>query len=180
MKVSAINAMYEDSFNDISSWCNDLYNDMFLDYFSEMNTLYEKLSSTHKQITDDELEIILTSLPLNLYAAAEKVNELKLRIEVIKLNIKQDKHNALLNSDASSQIAKREEASYSVVEDELLLKIYTALIERVESEITFSKELIMSAKKIWTARREAENIGKAAEKVELPDYSDIENKSYIK
>lgn len=180
MKISGIDASYSEDFTDISEWCSSIYDEMFASYFKEMQDLYIKLSSNHKPITDSELEEILSTIPLRLYAAAEKLNELKLRIEVIKLHIKQDKHDSLINSDASSQTARREEAAYSVIEDELLLKVYSSLMERVESEITFSKELIMSAKKIWTSRREAENIGKSAKSVDLPDYSDIDNKSYIK
>lgn len=180
MKISAIDATYSEEFADISEWCNKTYSGMFSEYFKEMNNLYQRLSSSTKPITDDELETILGTIPLRLYAAAEKLNELKVRIEVIKLKIKQEKHDSLVNSDASSQTARREEAAYSVVEDEMLLKVYTSLVERVESEIAFSKELIMSAKKIWTSRREAENIGKAAKDVDLPDYSDMDGKSYIK
>lgn len=180
MKISGIDAAYREDFADISEWCANIYDEMFSSYFKEMQDLYFKLSSKHRPITDSELEEILSTIPLRLYAASEKLNELKLRIEVIKLHIKQDKHTNLINSDASSQTARREEAAYSVIEDELLLKVYVSLMERVESEITFSKELIMSAKKIWTARRESENVGTSAKNVDLPDYSDIDNKTYIK
>lgn len=180
MKLSAIDATYSEDFNDISEWCNKTYSDMFSEYFKEMENLYARLSSNTKPITDAELETILGTIPLRLYAVSEKLNELKIRIEIIKLNIKQEKHNSIMNSEASSQAARREEAAYSVIEDELLLKVYTSLIERVEGEISFSKELIMSAKKIWTSRREAENVGKSAKDVDLPDYSDMDGKTYIK
>ena len=180
MKISSIDATYKEEFTDISEWCDSIYSEMFSSYFQEMQNLYLKLASNYRPITDSELEEILSTVPLRLYAAAEKLNELKLRIEVIKLRIKQDKHTNLINSDASSQTARREEAAYSVIEDEMLLKVYTSLVERVESEISFSKELIMSAKKIWTSRREAENVGKPANSVDLPDYSDMDNKTYIK
>lgn len=180
MQVSAIEATYKHEFDDISNWCTSKYNELFSEYFKEMHQLYGRFSSNIKPITDDELEVILTTIPLRLYAAAEKLNEIKVRIEVIKLHIKQDKHDSMLNSEATSQTARREEAAFSVIEDELLLKVYTSLVERIESEISASKELIMSAKKIWTSRREAENISNAAKDVNLPDYSDMDGKQYIK
>ena len=180
MRVSEIDCKYQDEFDDISSWSAARYNEMFSEYFGEMHQLYERLSSSIKPITDDELEVILSTIPLRLYAAAETLNSLKVRIEVIKLHIKQDKHDSLANSDATSQASRREEASFSVIEDELLLKVYSSLVERVEGEISASKELIMSAKKIWTSRREAENISNAAKDVALPDYSNMDGKEYIR
>lgn len=180
MKISTIEDSYSEDFDDILSWSRRTYDEMFSNFFEDMQELNKRLESTRRQITDDELEDILTTIPLKLYSAAEKLNELKLRIEVIKLRIKKDKHDSFANSDASSQVARKEEAALSVAEDEMLLKAYTSLIERVESEISFSKELIMSAKKIWTSRKEAENIGNSAKNTELPDYSDLDSKTYIK
>lgn len=180
MKISTIDNMYKDEFDDISSWCELKYSSMFSEYFEEMHILYDRVSSNLKPITDAELETILTTLPLRLYGAAEKLNELKIRVEVIKLHVKQDKYDSMVNSEATSQTARKEEAAISVIEDELLLKVYSSLIERAESEISASKELIMSAKKIWTSRREAENVGNAAKNIDLPDYSEMDGKQYIK
>lgn len=180
MEVSSIDSKYQHEFDDVSNWIKFQYDNLFSEYFEEMHELYARLASSTKPITDDELETILSTIPLRLYGAAERLNDLKVRIEVIKLHIKKDKHDCLVNSEASSQTSKREEATFSVIEDELLLKVYSSLIERVEGEISASKELIMSAKKIWTSRREAENIGNAAKDVNLPDYTNLDEKQYIK
>ena len=142
MKISTIEDTYSEDFEDVLNWSKRTYDDMFSSFFEDMKELNKRLESNRRQITDDELENILTNIPLKLYSAAEKLNELKLRIEVIKLRIKKDKHASFANSDASSQVARKEEAALSVAEDEMLLKVYTSLIERVESEISFSKELL--------------------------------------
>ena len=47
--------------------------------------------------------------------------------------------------------------SENTIEDELMISIYSKLIERVNSQISYSKELIMSAKKLWDRRKEAES-----------------------
>ena len=47
----------------------------------------------------------------------------------------------------------KEEAQALTLEDKLLVDFYDTIMERVSRQMSFSKELIMSAKKIWDARR---------------------------
>lgn len=159
---------------DVLNWCESEYNTYFSQYFGEMASLYSRIQSTYKPITDNELEQILTDIPLQLFAASEALSQYKARIEVLKLEIKQRKHDVYEASTETSQSARRDEAAYAVLEDEMLLKLYSLVVERVEHELSFSKELIMSAKKIWTARRETESVeAVSSSRVAdtLPDYS---------
>ena len=166
---------HKNDLEDIANWCDSTYLDNFKSYFEPVKTLFVRFKSNTRPITDEELEEILTLVPLNLFSVSEVLSKVKAQMEVISLRIKQEKHEVLSNSQATSQAAKKEEAAASVIEDEILLKAYSTLIERVESEISFSRELIMSAKKIWTARKQAETIGVPAENLDtthedLPDY----------
>lgn len=184
MNLSDIDNKFEADFDDVDKWVDEHYTKSFSQYFDPVRKLISRMGDSFNPITDKELEEILSYIPLELFAVAEKLNDLKARIEVIKLRIKQEKRNNYINSEESSKADKQADAIYSVAEDEMLLRLYTSLIERVDSEISASKELIMSAKKIWTSRREAENIATAAEKTALPDYSDLDSQdqkqSYIK
>lgn len=182
MNIQDIELQYDQDFHSVEKWNQDHYENVFSSYFSSVKSLASRLSSSFNPITDKELEEILSIVPLELFAVSEKLNDVKSRVEVIKLNIKQKKRDQLQVSEATSQAGRQADANASVIEDELLLHLYTSLIERVENEISASKELIMSAKKIWTSRREAENIANAAENTNLPDYSDMDSskQSYIK
>ena len=66
-------------------------------------------------------------------------------------------------------------------------KIYNSVNERVRRQISFSRELIMSSKKLWDARRATEDAnpigGVVKEETELPNYSydsDARKNVYIK
>lgn len=184
MNISEIDKKFESDFDDVDKWVEEHYTKSFSKYFKPVRKLIARMGSAFNPITDKELEEILSYVPLELFEVAEKLNDIKARVEVIKLRIKQEKRNNYLSSGESSKADKQADANYSVAEDEMLLRLYNSLIERVDSEVSASKELIMSAKKIWTSRREAENVAASAEKASLPDYSDLDSQdskqSYIK
>ena len=116
-----------------------IYDDYFKADFDKVDRLYLRCQSIKSPITDDELEEILTSLPLDLFNAAEKLNRLRLSQQVIKLKCKTGE----IEGDAKSE--------YDIVS-----AVYASVIERVENQISFSRELIMGAKKIWDSRRHTE------------------------
>ena len=70
-----------------------------------------------------------------------------------------DQRNAMI---AEAEIlvaeAKAEEAESKMEEYTILSNALETLITRVDSEISFSRELIMSAKKIFDARRNTEQV----------------------
>lgn len=182
MKISDIEDSFRQDFEDLDGWVDSKYKSDFSMYFANIRDLYTRMKDEDKPITDKELEGILTDVPLQMFAVSEKLNQLKSKIEVIKLRVKEKRHQAFLDSEETSISKKTSEANFAVANDELLIRLYSDLADRVTSEISSSKELIMSAKKIWTSRREAENVANAAQNVELPDYvnNDYQDKTYIK
>ena len=71
-----------------------------------------------------------------------------------------------------------------MTEDKILILAYDNLITRVEKEMSYSRELIMSAKKIYDARRNTEQSNPVSEvnskQNDLPDYySSTSGKQYI-
>ena len=183
MKISDIEDSFKQDFEDLDEWVESKYQADFGKYFTNIRDLYDRMQDETRPITDKELEDILTDVPLQMFAVSEKLNQLKSKIEVIKLRVKEKRRQAYLDSEEATVSKKTSEANFFVSNDELLIRLYTDLAERVSSEISSSKELIMSAKKIWTSRREAENIANAAQNVELPDYvsdEDIQKNKYIK
>lgn len=145
-----------DYVSEVADFCHNYYDREFAPYFRETRELFDRLKSKARPITDEELNWILISLPLTLFDVSGKVSDLRTAAEVGKLRVKQLEHEALKNSTEKSAAAKKEEASMSTIEDKIFLVSYQGLLDRVESEISFSRELIMGAKKVWDARRRSE------------------------
>lgn len=157
---------YSPDLDAIQEFCDDMYSQFFEENFAEIRELYKRMKSKVHPITDAELEYILTTFPMELFTVAEKLNKLRLNCEVVKLKNKQTlewvRKNATevaknlgYNKSQTSEYVSHEISGH-MVEYEVLYAAYSAIITRVENEQTFSKELIMGAKKIWDARRSSE------------------------
>lgn len=147
--------------DEVNQWAEEEYNKYFSEYFKGEMDLYNKIKGSGSQITDQELEWVLTDLPMELFAVTEQLSKLKTAQEVIKLSIKQQEREYIKIHTEGSETKRREEAAALTAEDRLLVTVYDQIADRVSRQMTFSKELIMSAKKIWDARR--------ADKIPLPD-----------
>ena len=157
---------------EVNEWAEGEYNKYFADYFKGEVELYNKMKTSKAQILDEELEWVLTDLPLELFSVTEQLSKLKTAQEVIKLHIKETERDYVKSHTEGSETKRKEEASALTSEDRLLVSVYDSIIERVAREMTFSKELIMSAKKIWDARR-ADGIPLPEMNIDpnrLPDY----------
>lgn len=153
----ALDTLKED-FESADKLVEDIYTKYFARYFKKEVSMYDKFQDTDVVISDQELEWILISLPLDLKAASNALAQFKQHNEIVKLKIKQRK-NSGDDSDGLDE------------EFKLMTIIYTSVITRVESDISFSKELIMGAKKVWDARRRTEQSNPINEVTpELPDY----------
>lgn len=178
-----------DNIDDVLRWCEDTYSESFGNYFNDVRELYNRMKSTSQPITDNELESILTMLPLDLFTASETLSRFTLGIEVIKIQIKDKKNQVKKASEATTATKREEEAAESVLGDELLLVAYQSIIDRVNKELAYSRELIMGAKKIWDARRHTDSAMPVSESSvtdngdELPEVNinfPKKNQSYIK
>lgn len=153
---SASNMMQEDV-ESVTKWCEELYKKNFAVYFNRQRELYKRLQSKTRPITDDELEDILTSIPLDLFTVSEKLTSLKTSHEVIKLRNKQKMSDLKKKSTATTMTERTEDAEIQMIEEKLLDTAYQSVISRIDNEISFSRELIMGAKKVWDRRRQTEN-----------------------
>lgn len=177
--TSACNDAMEDV-KSVQDWCDDLYTKTFSSYFSECRELFDKLKDVEHAITDSELSFILMTIPVTLFDVAEEINNLRIHSEVIKLKYK-EKYDLAVKQAGELKIAKTAAKDYAEMqckEYKLLSSAYATVISRAESEVSFCKELIMSAKKIWDARRRSEQSNPVTPKnyYDLPEYP----KSYIK
>ena len=142
----------------------DIYEKYFSRFFSGEHQMYDRFHDADVIINDKELEWILISLPLEMNAAANALTQFKQHNEIVKLKIKQRKSAKVDDADGLDE------------EFKLMSIVYTSVITRVEMELSFSKELIMGAKKIWDARRNGETppVGEIgdipAQEPQLPDY----------
>lgn len=138
---------------EVNEWAESEYQKYFASYFKGEQDLYNRMKSKDDPITDQELEWILTDLPLELFSVTEQLSKMKIAQEVIKVSIKEKERDYIASATEGSMTQKKEEASALTLEDKLLVDVYDSIMERVSRQMTFSKELIMSAKKIWDTRR---------------------------
>lgn len=164
---SIANAMeaLKDDFKAADDVVTEIYNKYFAAYFKKENEMYVRFQDTDVSITDKELEWIITALPLELMSASDALSQFKQHHEIIKLTIKQRK--------LKSQQEDIDE------EYKLMSIVYNCVIDKVEHELSFSKELIMGAKKVWDSRRRTEGVNPINEVNSLPDYQPIKRQTYI-
>lgn len=160
MNFVYVETLYQADIDAVIKYQNEVYDKMFSKEFSEVKSLSDMIKkSGYKSPSDEVLEIILMDVPLKLFDVAEKLNQLELTLQVLKLKLKEKKielkHDENVRNMNSTMLS--EFVSENTIEDELMISIYSKLIERVNSQISYSKELIMSAKKLWDRRKEAES-----------------------
>lgn len=180
----------KDDVEAVTDWSKQIYETRFSEYFKDQKTLYNKMGDNLHKITDDELECILTSIPLQLFTVAEHLSQLKLEQEVVKLKMKEKEHEIIASYENMSESKKKEAASIELISDKLLILVISSVIARVDHEMSFSRELIMGAKKIWDSRKkdtlpvgEVIPDGECAATSEgesLPEYSSVNKQTYIR
>ena len=174
-----IQETYQEYIDDIGTWVDTQYVKYFQSCFDSVRNIHKSMKSQTRAISDSELEWILTELPLQLFSISESLNKVRLDAEVIKLRKKTVK--AELDKTAAEMVKNNELSKTEVkgwvdtelADHDILLAAYSSLITRVESEISFSKELIMGCKKIWDARKRTEQSNPVGEVVpsDIPNYS---------
>lgn len=152
----------QDDFKAADELEESMYQTYFAKYFKLEEQLYEKFRDTQLPITDDELSQIITVLPLDLISAANALSQFRAHNEIGKLAAKQRKKQKEANNLPADD---------TDTEFQLMTIVYNAVIGRVESQLSFSKELIMGAKKVWDARRRSDQAPPIAIKdEEIPEY----------
>ena len=160
MNFESVRSQYQQDIDAVTRYQNDVYDEMFSAEFSEVKNLSDMIKkSGYRSPSDEVLEIILMDVPLKLFDVAEKLNRLELTLQVLKLKLKEKKldlkHSPEVREFNSTQLS--EFLTINTIEDELMISIYSKLIDRVNCQISYSKELIMSAKKLWDRRKDAES-----------------------
>lgn len=187
MSLVELSKEFRDDVQSVNDWASELYQTTFGEYFKGQRELYKRVKSMSNPITDSELEEILTSIPLELFTASEALAEFKLSIEVIKLKMKEKQSEIIKLSQQKTVTAKQQEAELATIEEDLVITVYKSIVDRVTRESDFSRELIMSAKKIFDSRRSTESsmpVGPVVTDVseDLPDYNphSTGSKTYIR
>lgn len=186
---------YKEECKDLIDWCDEIYQSKFNNMFTKLDSIYSKLHDDDQvvsylsKISEDDLGYILIDLPMELYKSAEPLNKLiaereffKLKSKTIKLDIRDkvetDFQNSLDNIDLiESRID--EGVKYATAENKLMITAYDCVIKRVENQISFCKELIMGAKKIWDSRKSSYEVNPVGE-VDIPDYTEVVKNQYVK
>lgn len=156
MELKEVELSMSEDITDAHDWVGSKYTELFAEYFAEVRGLSSQMKSKIQPISDKELESVLTNLPLDLFEVASKLSDIKLNYEVIKLHNKKEHTEAVKQSKASTVSQRNAEADVATIGNRALELVYETLIERVEKEVSYTRELIMAAKKIWDGRRKAE------------------------
>lgn len=165
---------YEDNISSVGAWCDEQYDMYFAQHLSGFRIMFDRLKHGGNKVTDEELEDILMALPMKLFDAAEALSVFRLSIETVRIGAKKkecDLARTAKDDDGLSASAAKEYAAENVLDDRLLIAAYESIIERVERELAYCRELIMSAKKIWDARRRVDTANPVSEVTdELPEF----------
>lgn len=184
MDLKSVQAQYQDDIDAVTQWCDEIYQAKFASYFTEVEELYARLRSKSRPITDEELETILMMVPIDLFGVSEALNKFRLSNEVIKMKLKKVEKDAANASTESTATKRQEDAAIKMLSDKILQASYAAVITRVENQISFSRELIMSAKKLWDGRRRTEESNPVKEVStdikDIPSYDPITRQIYVK
>ena len=156
-RVMRVNTnLYQEEINGVTEWIQHEYDTRFASYFKDVRNMFKRLQSETKPITDDELNWIMINLPMVLFDVSEKVSELQVALEIVRLRCKEQETELIQASKAKTITQKKAEAALQLAEPNAIQAVYQAVIDRVTREITFSKELIMGAKKVWDRRKNTE------------------------
>ena len=184
IRLDQITQEMSEDIESVQAWAAELYDKCFGNYLKDVKDLYVKLQDKSRPISDGELEQILTTLPLELINISEVLSQFKISKEVVALTMKQKEADHIATSDAPTVTQKREDAANAVLEYKLVHTVYSSVITRVEREIDFARELIMSSKKIWDARKHTEGanpigdvVPESSKSHNLPDYASVKGKS---
>lgn len=181
--IQSIAKLYADDIESVRKWCDDFYEKYFSEHLSGFRDAFNRLKKSGNKITDDELETLLITLPIRLFDASEVLSGTKIALSTVRIGIKQKESKIITKCKESgnSAAASKEMAANSVLDDQILVYAYDSIINRVESEISFCREIIMSAKKIWDARRRTESANPVSPVESLPDFvPDDRTQSYIR
>lgn len=167
----------------VNNWAEEVYQKHFQSHFVEQQELYRRVKSSANPITDTELEQILTDLPLELFTVSESLSKFKTSIEVMKLRLKEKQADVMKESQEKTVTGRQQEAELATLEENLVITVYKGIVSRVQNEMDFSRELIMSAKKIYDSRRQTESsmpVSPVEEKDSLPEYNgSFSGKTYV-
>ena len=166
----------------VSDWCEKIYQTSYAPFFREARELFKDLQTKKDRIPDSDLEWILVTLPMKLFDASAELSATRVSYETVKLGSKKKESEFVQKAVelGMKQSEAKVKAADSVIDDKILIAAYGSVIERVESEMSFCRELIMSAKKIWDARRKSDLANPVSEVKELPEYNPDKPKDYIK
>lgn len=163
-----------------------VYIDNIHDELAQVYSLASKLNPDGTPVSDKDLEYILMDLPLKLFTVSEYLAKLSGMVEALKIENTQKEID--IRSNVAGQIACGEKYTQqdmktlidsALIENKATIVCLNTAIKQIEKQLTYCRELIMSAKKIWDARRRTENIMPVSES-NIEDLPEITRNQYIK
>ena len=91
LDISKATELLQADFDAADTLVDELYDKYFATYFKRTSDLEAKFRDTEVPITDDQLEQIITAIPLDIYLVSGNLAQFKQHFEIVKLTNKQRK-----------------------------------------------------------------------------------------
>lgn len=130
---------FDEEISEAQKYAFKLYDDIFAKYFADVLKLYDKVKQDSKPISDTDLEYILTFVPLDMCVINESIAPIELKRDLAKHALK---YGNLSDDDKWA--------------NHTIISIYDNILNRVQHQMSFCREFIMTAKKIWDRRKGSE------------------------
>ena len=127
--------------------------ELYSHYFGSMIQDILSKYKLNDKISDEELEMVLTDLPIALITVSDNLASVKLVKDNLKIEM--------------TTVSAEEKLEYRKA-----ISIYSSVIDRTEKELSYCREVIMVAKKFWDSRQATKNAMpiKEVDLSSLPDY----------
>ena len=139
--------------NLVNKCCGSL--DKYIEYVSKI------LNDTNYDVSDKELEDITMTIPTLLYYVGTQQEKIGVKRDISESS-KNLLYNEIFSSLSGTAGAKKSVAELKIVDEEIVVFIFTRAYNIVKSKVTYAFEVLQSAKKVMSRRIAESELTKVA------------------
>ena len=164
VNIDSLNNSISETVED-SQYVDELVNDIVVKCCegldSYINYVRELLSPDNYNLTDEQLDDIIMTIPTLIYFASETQEKLGLRHDVAESRRKMSYNEFFVTTEGSAGV-KKGVAENQTFDESMVVVIYDRAYNIVKSKIGTALELLQSAKKVVSRRMQSVDISKSA------------------
>ena len=143
--------MLENTFKSIAEISNLILADYTLELNDYIDAVYQKWIIEKETPSDNELEDIVSRIPLYLYRTTGIKESLATKEDLAKI-IKDRAYNEALLKSTGTVVERQANADNAIANDKLAYLAYNTAYKTIQGKFDMALELLNSAKKIQNAR----------------------------